>query len=736
MIPKTKHTGLFFSILLILLSSVVLAQVQSERPKIGVVLSGGGAKGFAHIGALKVLVEAGVPIDYVGGTSMGGIIGGLFALGYHPDSLEKLVMAQDWETLLADQISRKDLSMTEKGEDGKYFFALPFQNKKLSLPKGLVAGQSIYNIISYYCSPGYGIHDFSQFEIPFLCIATDIVTGESVTLDHGYLPDALRATMAIPSVFSPIEIDGKLLVDGGLVNNFPVQEVIDMGADIIIGVDVTDPLMKQNELNSLLKILNQSTSFLRKPLHDQGVKATDILIRPDLNEYGVSSFASADSLILRGERAARLGLPQILAMLDSINKISQTKPSYILDAKPQDSIYISEIVIEGIAKVSPNFVQSVLQLEILKYQSVKNIYKSITKLYGSQNFDKISYRFEPLEGNRNRFVLELKEKEGGEFKVGINYDSDFKAAFLLNLTFRNVLLSNGRLLFDLALGDNNSFRANYLYDRGWKPGFGLQFGAQNFTAYTYENKNRAGSFDFSNALVDVFSQSNIADFTVIGGGIQFEFSSLKPDVFLVDFESTYEYNTNLVGFLTMDNLNDLNYPTSGFRFDSRFKFVMNMEDSLSNRVDPMAFLSARYKHAFPVIPGVTLIASGSFGSLLTHGIYTLPQYNMFLGGLRDNDLNGIFPFVGLEFMQVTNYNTLVGRVDLQYQFYKNFFLTPRWNIGFNSANLQDLFQEQKAINGYGVSLGVKTLIGPIEVTVMNSDYTHKVLGYFTLGYNF
>jgi NTE family protein len=149
-------------------------QPAAKRPTIGVVLSGGGAKGFAHIGALKVLVDAGVPIDYVGGTSMGGIIGGLFAIGYHPDSLEKLVTEMNWDAVLADEIARRDLSMAEKASDGKYFFKLPFRDNRIELPGGLVAGQSVYNMLSYFCSPAYGINDFNDFKIPFVCIAADI----------------------------------------------------------------------------------------------------------------------------------------------------------------------------------------------------------------------------------------------------------------------------------------------------------------------------------------------------------------------------------------------------------------------------------------------------------------------------------------------------------------------------------------------------------------------------------
>jgi NTE family protein len=700
------------------------------------VLSGGGAKGFAHIGALQVLVDAGVPIDYVGGTSMGGIMGGLLAAGYHPDSLEKLVLGQNWDELLAGVLSRRNLSMAEKEESEKFFFSLPFKEKKILLPEGLVAGQSVYDVLSYFASPGYAIRNFQELEIPFLCVAADIETGEYVTLKNGYLPDALRATMAIPTVFSPIEIDGKLLVDGGLVNNYPAEEVKNMGADIIIGVDVSDPLKTRDELSSLIKILDQTTSFLRKPLHEKNIKMTDVLIKPELKGYGVSSFNAADTLIARGKAAAEKMLPDVLRLLDSIGVLVNNDVQYKLQAQPLDSILINEIVIEGIQQVSPNFVESVLQLEVVKYHSMEKIFEAIKKLYGTQNFEHIRYRFDPLERGGYRFAINLKEKVGGEFRVGLHYDSDFKASFLLNLTFRNVWLSNGRLLFDLALGDNNSFRANYLFDRGWKPGFGIQLEAENFKTYVFEDDFRVGSFDFSNALFTAYSQSNISDFTVILGGVQMEYSSLSPDVFLIDFENYYEYNTNFIGAVLMDNLDRLNYPKRGFRFQSQFKLITDVEDSINNPVAPTAFLSARYMGAINLHPRLTLVPKVYFGTILSRGEAVLPQYQMYLGGLRDGDMNGIFPFVGLEFMQLNDLNALIGRIDVQYEFMKNFYAIPKWNVGFRSGYLDDIFTEHRMINGYGLTLGVSTPLGPIEVTIMSSDYTNDVNGYFRLGYNF
>jgi NTE family protein len=667
---------------------------------------------------------------------MGGIIGGLFSVGYHPDTLEKIVAGINWEMVLSDQISRRNLTFSEKDEDSKYFFSLPFRNTKLSLPSGLVSGQAVYNILNYYASPAFGVNNFNDFQIPFLCIGANIETGESVTLKSGHLPDAMRATMAIPTIFTPFVIDDKMLVDGGLINNYPVKEVLDMGADIIIGVDLSGEPKTKEELNSFIKILDQSTSFLRRPLLEAGLRQTDVLIKPELGNYSVSSFNDADSIITIGERAARKMLPQIISLIDSIKQQHSFQPDYVLDARPVDSILISEIVIKGINKVSPNFVSSVLQIEVLKKHAISDIISGINRLYGSKNFNLITYRFEPVSGDFMRFIIQLDEKEGGDFSVAINYDSDFKASLLLNLTFRNVLMSGGRFLLGLELGDNNTLVADYLYDRGWKPGFGVRLKALNFRAFVYDDKKKSGSFNFTNALLDVYTRSNINEIAEIGGGVEFELWSIKPDVFLFDVETFNEYNTNLFAFVNVDNTNAAFYPTSGAQFKSKIKILMNIEDTLRQPLYPGTFLWAKYKQTIPLTPKLTLVPGGYFSNLFTKSIESLPQYGSYLGGLRENELNGILPFVGLQFMQVANYTSIIGRMDVQMELFRNIFVTGKYNIGFSANSLREVFTGQPPIHGYGLSVGARTPIGPIEITVASSDYTGKVLAYFNLGYQF
>jgi len=209
---------------------------QDSNPKVAVVLSGGGAKGFSHIGILQALEEAGIYPDIVTGTSMGGVVGGLYALGYSADEIQAMTEDIDWNTMLGNQIPFEDISFEEKAYYGRYIAELPVKGIIPQLPRGLIEGQNLNNLLADLTRSAHGVRNFDGLPIPFRCVSTDIATGSRVVLKEGSLPESLRATMAIPSVFTPVEINETLLVDGGLVRNFPVQEALDMGADIVIGI--------------------------------------------------------------------------------------------------------------------------------------------------------------------------------------------------------------------------------------------------------------------------------------------------------------------------------------------------------------------------------------------------------------------------------------------------------------------------------------------------------------------
>ncbi|MFO7657642.1 MAG: patatin-like phospholipase family protein, partial [Bacteroidales bacterium] len=296
---------------------------QTERPKIGLVLSGGAAKGIAHIGVLKVLEQAGIQVDFIGGTSMGSIVGGLYALGYNAGELENIALYQNWNYLLSEDVLLNSISIEEKKETKKYFLSLPADGFRIKLPGGLISGQNVSLLLSGLIWPYHNVSDFSKLPVPFLCIATDIVKGRQVVLNSGYLPDALRASMAIPTIFTPVEIDGNLLVDGGMVNNFPVKEVKEMGADIIIGVDCGFKAFKKEEINSLYSVIEQSLYILstQKNENENKKELCNILIEPEFKESNAMNFSNAKELIRIGEEAALKQFDEIKKLADSLNRV-------------------------------------------------------------------------------------------------------------------------------------------------------------------------------------------------------------------------------------------------------------------------------------------------------------------------------------------------------------------------------------------------------------------------------
>ena len=349
-------------IFLILLLSQEISPVEkaNKNREIGLVLSGGGAKGLAHIGVLEVLEKYDIEPDYITGTSMGSIVGGLYAIGYKAEKIKEIVLGLDWDRLLMDEISLKNVSMEEKKTINNYVGSFPIDGYKINLPKGLVAGQNIASLLSSLTISAHHIEQFSNFPIPFKCIATDIETGEKVILDSGQLSRAMRASMSIPSAFTPIEINDHYLVDGGLSRNLPAQELKDMGADLIIGVDVGSPLQNREDLTSLVDIMEQSINMLTQSDSNEQRKLCNILIEPQLYDYSMMSFNKADSIIHKGRIAAeKMGSQlKLLKTKAKVDSIPQTIPMLKID-----SLYVTEIKVKGLDKVSKNLVVNKLNME-------------------------------------------------------------------------------------------------------------------------------------------------------------------------------------------------------------------------------------------------------------------------------------------------------------------------------------------------------------------------------------
>jgi NTE family protein len=327
---------LLFTWLFLLGSFSTNAQETSKKPKIGLVLSGGGAKGLAHIGVLKVIDSLGIKIDYIGGTSMGAIIGGMYASGYTGKQLDSIFKTLTIDELVQDNIPRKSKILINKRNDDIYALVLPFKKLKLETPNALSKGLYNFNFLSKISYHVRNTRDFKKLPIPFFCMATDIETGQQVVLDKGIFPQALVASSSIPSVFYPIEIEGQLLIDGGVTNNYPVEKLRELGVDFVIGVDVQEELKTRKELQGITTIFGQISNFNTQSQMESKRKLTDIYIKPDIKGFNVLSFENGKKIIENGENEARKYLTE-LAVFQNKNYKKPELPIV------KDSIFIGNI---------------------------------------------------------------------------------------------------------------------------------------------------------------------------------------------------------------------------------------------------------------------------------------------------------------------------------------------------------------------------------------------------------
>lgn len=701
----------------------------AKKPKIGLVLSGGGAKGFAHIGVIRVLEQAGVEIDFIGGTSMGSIIGGLYAIGYSIDDIDSLARSQNWDELVQDEMNRKILAVDEKDNE-KYVLSFPVRDKKIMLPAGLSDGQNISTLLSRLTIDVHDERDFSKFTIPFICVAADIESGKAVVIDTGYIADAMRASMAIPSAFAPYEIGGRLYVDGGLINNYPATAVKNMGADILIGVDVQSPYKKKNEISSMVDVLDQASRFLRSEYNNKNRKLTDILIQPDMKGYGVFSFDDIDTIIKLGEIEAEKYLSEFNKMIDSL-QIGSLKIKQRQTLEFQDTVYINGLEIIGLKKVPMEFVIGKVSITIPGKIAVEDINRTINKIYASRYFEHVSFITKSHETGR-KLIIKLKEKSYSLIRLGIHYDNNNKAALLLNAT-RYYRKNASKLSIDLKLGENPGLLANYILDRGWKPGLAFKLEANYSEMFEYTGRSKSASYNYSNIMLDAYIQSVFGSSVAIGFGFQGELSSINNKVNPINFDNITETYLNYFFYLKADTYDKSVYPTKGILFKSEMK-VITQDGNIGDKEQNSTSLKFDIAKATPFGKRFSLITRIYGGALF--GDRPPNEYWFYMGGIGENYIKCITPFIGMHYMETSGKKIIVGRIDAQLELWKDIYLIGKGNIGKNTLEFEEIFNNNSYLYGYGGTIGYNSVVGPIEITVMASNVNQDIVTYLNMGFWF
>ncbi len=456
-------------LLFLLILLVPLAGFAETQPRTGLVLSGGAARGLAHIGVLKALEEQGVQIDAIAGTSMGAVIGGLYAAGYSVDELEKLALELDWQQVLSDDPPREDIPFRRKQDDRDFLVKrkLSFRDDgSLGLPLGVIQGQNLALLLERLLVHASDIRDFDRLPIPFRAVATDIANDKKVIFRSGHLPQAIRASMSIPAVFAPVEIDGRLLVDGGMVDNVPMDVARDMGVDRLIVVDIGTPLLPREQLLTVVDVLNQSITMMTRRNSEAQLatlRPEDLLVQPMLAAFGSTDFGRAEQLIDAGYRAAdALGGRLATMRSESGGNLSL---SLARSAEPRTPL-ITAVRIENDSKVGDAVIRRHIRQQIGKQLDVQDLQKDMGTLYGLDYFEQVEYRI--VHGKPgNTLVVTAREKRSGTdyLRLGINLSDDFRgdSAFNIGASFRKNGINElgAEWLTRLQLGDRQEFFSEF-----------------------------------------------------------------------------------------------------------------------------------------------------------------------------------------------------------------------------------------------------------------------------------
>lgn len=721
----------------LLLGNILFAQ-NEKKPKIGLVLSGGGAKGLAHIGVLKVLEEEGIKIDYIAGTSMGAIIGGLYASGYTASELDSIFKIVDAEALVRDYIPRISKSFYEKRNDEIYALTLPFENFKIGVPKAFSKGMYNYNLLSRLLAHVRHERDFNNLKTPFLCIATDVETGGQVVLREGSLPQAILASGAFPSLYSPVEIDGRLLIDGGVVNNYPIEELRGMGADIVIGVDVQDGLKSRDDIQSAPDLLFQISNFSMYHNMEQKKSDTDIYIKPNISGYSVVSFEDGEEIIKRGVEAAKNEISK-LELLKTNKDVA--KEHFV--PKFTDSLHIAQIQIQGLSDYTRRYVYG--KLGFVPEQSItyENLSQGIDRLNGTQNFSAISYKFE-AEGEQDDFELSVIENPIKRYlKLGLHYDGLYKSAALVNVTQKKLLFKSDVASLDVGLGDNVRYNFNYYVDNGfyWSVGFNSKFNQFHKTLQMPEDNFLDGfskniNIDYKKWSNRLSFQTYYAQKVLLGVGLEHSFLDVGSKTYSADI-SKFDKSHYLSGFanLTFDTYDNKYFPRSGFVFKGEFNHYFYSSD-FTDTFENFSIVRGELGYAQRIFKNLTLDLKSRVG--ITIGTEPNPLFNFYMGGYGFQESENILNFYGYDALGLFDNSFISGRIQLDYEIIKKHHI----NFAANFANVgRSLFQDMDWLskpqyNGYALGYGFQTLIGPIEIKHSWSPDTRNHYTWFAIGFWF
>ena len=690
-----------------LLSTFIFSHAQektinntTKKPKIGLSLAGGGAKGFAHVGVLKVLDSLGIKVDYIAGTSMGAIVGSLYASGYTANDIEKVILDTDFYGLIANEKKREETSLFNKNND-KYLLNIPIVNGKINvLPKAISTGQKNIYMLKELLNNVSDVTDFSKLPIPFMCIGTNLETGKMEIFEKGDLIKSIMASSAYPGLLDPVKIGDSLYIDGAMTVNYPSKPLKDKGIDFVIGVDLSQPLATREELNSAVAILNQVIDYANVKETENQYKYTDINIKPDLKGFSATSYGDKVTILNRG-------LDEAEKYIGELNKLPKRDNEFI--RAPLNPIYANVYKIDSLALdnnqiYNRSYVQGKMGLKIPSLQTYSNINTMIDKLYATNNYKLINYDLIQQE-DHNILKLNVTEDNAKLFlKFGLHYDEIFKTGLLINATVKRLFFRNSTLSFDGVVGDSPRYYFNYFVDNGYIPGFGLYA-----SGMTLSPNNSTGNINEEWIWLqhNAFIQSIWQDKFVIGGGISHDY--YKSKVAGGNYGDS-EHFINPYVFIGSDTRDDKDFATKGFFLNAK-SILLDFIDEESD--DKVVQINGKFQLNIPTASWLTYRMNFAGGFSLGKNIN--PYYQYRAGGIFEQRLGNFMDFYGYHFGSITGNNIMTLGNDFQFKIKKNYFINAHVNMinTFSEINFKDAIKIED-ISG-GITLGFRSPFGQIKV---------------------
>ena len=718
----------------------------TKRKKVAVVLSGGGAKGMAHIGVLKVLERAGIPIDIVTGTSMGSIVGGLYATGISASTLDSLVRAQDWSFVLSDKEDLSHQSLKEREKQNTYLItkSINFKGKTLA-DGGLIAGKNLDVLFNNLIGQYNDSIDFNKLPIPYACVATNIIDNTEYVFHSGLLRRAMRASMAIPGAFAPVRYGDMVLVDGGLRNNFPVDIAREMGADYVIGVTVQGEPKTAEDLHSTTSILSQIVDVNCKNKYEDNLQITDIPIRVDTHGYGSASFtpAAIDTLIRRGEEEAMKHWDEIIAMRDSVGVSHSVTRAY----QPRMSLpnnrqhKVTRFIFVDMTEKDQQFIRNKFGLKEGKSIDDNRADLITTSIRRDLFYKQASFHFDKNTASgtdEETAVFIAGVKRTNEVNLGIRFDNEEKVSLIMNADFPLRTETPIDLDMTVRLGKRNLGRVDLTLHPQSRFRHTLSYAIQHNDIDIYSKGSKSYNLTYSQHTVSltVFN-FDLRNFNVCIGPQwdYYHYNSLLVDQ-TKDVDMEPMKHDSFISYQAQVNYNGEDqwfFPTRGARFFAKFAYYTDNFANMNDKIGPREW-AAMWRMSFRLSPYLS-VQPLLYGRVVNGNDVPYILHNTIGGDWFGRYFVQQAPFPGVRHVEVTGNKLLAAQGQVQVNVTKNNIIQLR----FAAAQQADQFSElMKHRTMLGTTLGYhyNTLFGPVGATLGYSNKSKKLYGFLNLGFAF